>query len=158
VRKYEQPAPYRLWQSRSTALEDFPVTSEFHPDQFQVNEAWIAFQLNETPISTGKDGSFNCICLMDAASCYILGTELISTSEAEPSQRQARDMLTAAWAKKSAFPQTLFVPTGRFQGTLKAEAERLGMAVVFAPEDQLLVFIGEARDGYREHMQFARNT
>ena len=134
------------------------MTSELHPSQFQVNEAWIAFQLNETPISAGKDGAFNCLCLMDAASCYILGTKLISSSEAEPSQTQARDMLAAAWAKKGEFPQTLFVPTGRFQGTLKAEAERLGMAVVFAPEDQLRVFIGEARDGYREHMQLARNT
>ncbi|HTV96333.1 MAG TPA: hypothetical protein VME42_10015 [Steroidobacteraceae bacterium] len=134
------------------------MTSALHPNQFQVNEAWIAFQLNETPISTAKDGSFNCICLMDAASCYILGTELISTSEAEPSQRQARDMLTEAWAKKGEFPQTLFVPTGRFQGTLKAEAERLGIAVVFAPEEQLFIFIGDAREGYREHMQLTRNT
>jgi hypothetical protein len=134
------------------------VTSELHPNQFQVNEAWIAFQLNDTPINAGKDGAFNCICLMDAASCYILGSELISASAAEPSQKQARDMLTAAWAKKGEFPQTLFVPTNQFQGTLKAEAEHLGMTVVFAPEDQLLVFIGEARDGYREHMQLARNT
>jgi hypothetical protein len=132
------------------------VTSALHPNQFQVNEAWIAFQLNETPISTDQDGSFNCIGLMDAASCYILGTGLIPASEAEPSQRQARDMLTAAWAKKGEFPQSLFVPTGRFQGTLKAEAERLGMAVVSVPEDQLLIFIGEARDGYREHMRQAR--
>jgi hypothetical protein len=98
-----------LWQSRSTAREDSPVTSELHPNQFQVNEAWIAFQLNDTPINAGKDGAFNCICLMDAASCYILGSELISASAAEPSQKQARDMLTAAWAKKGEFPQTLFV-------------------------------------------------
>jgi len=67
-------------------------------------------------------------------------------------------MLTAAWAKKGEFPQTLFMPTGRFPGTMKAEAERLGMVVITAPEDQLLVFIGEARDGYREHMQLTRNT
>jgi hypothetical protein len=152
VRKYEQ-SPYR-----STAREDSSVTSKLHPNQFQVNEAWIVFQLNDTPINAGKDGWFNCICLMDAASCYLLGTQLISTSQAEPSQTQARDMLTAAWAKKGEFPQTLLVPTGRFQGTLKVEAERLGMAVVFAPENQLLVFIGEARDGYREHMQLARNS
>lgn len=132
------------------------MTSKLHPNQFQVNEAWIAFQLNETPIRTDKDGSFNCICLMDAASCYLLGTELISTSAEEPSQKQARDMLTAAWGKKGEFPQTLFVPTGQFQGNLKAEAEHLGMAVVSAPEHQLLVFIGEARDGYREHMQVTR--
>ena len=134
------------------------MKSELHPNQFQVNEAWIAFQLNEIPIDAGKDGRFNCICLMDAASCYILGTEPISASEAEPSQKQARDMLTAAWAKKGEFPQRLFIPTGRFEGTLKAEAERLGMAVVSTPDDQLLVFIGEAREGYREHMQHARKT
>ena len=40
---------------------------------------------------------------------------------------------------------------------MKAAAERLGMAVVSAPEDQLLVFIGAARDGYREHMHLTRN-
>jgi len=63
---------------------------------------------------------------MDAASCYILGTALISSSQAEPSQKQARDMFAAAWAGKGEFPQTLFLPAGQFQVTLKAEAERLG--------------------------------
>jgi len=134
------------------------VTSALHPSQFEVNEAWIAFQLNDTPISTETDGSFNSICLMDAASCYLLGTELVSTSQLEPSQKQARSMLAAAWAHKEQYPRTLFLPTGRFQGTLKAEAEGVGITVVFAPEHQLLVFIGEALEGYREHMQPARKT
>jgi hypothetical protein len=49
------------------------VTPELHPNQFQVNEVWIAFQLNETPISTGKDGAFNCICLMDGRKLLPLG-------------------------------------------------------------------------------------
>jgi hypothetical protein len=128
------------------------MTSVLHPSQFEVNEAWIAFQLNETPIRTDRDGAFNCICLMDAGSCYLLGTELVSASDAEPSPKLARDLLTAAWAKKGEFPRTLFLPAGQFQGTLKAEAERLGLIVVSTPEHQLLVFIGEARDGYREHM------
>jgi len=133
------------------------MTSDLHPNQFQVNEAWIAFQLNETPIRTEQDGSFNCICLMDAASCFLLGAELIPTSAVEPSQTQARQLLTTARAKKGEFPQTLFMPTGRFPGIMKAAAERLGMAVITAPEDQLLVFIGDAREGYREHMPHARN-
>ena len=131
------------------------MKSALHPNQFQVNEAWIVFQLNETPIHTAKDGSFNCICLMDAASCFLLGSELIPSTQVEPSQQQARQLLTAAWATKGEFPQTLFMPTGKFPRTLKAEAERLGMAVITTPEDQLLVFISEARDGYREHMQNA---
>lgn len=128
------------------------MTSVLHPTQFEVNEAWIVFQLNETPIHTEQDGSFNCICLMDAASCFLLCAELIPSAEQEPSQTKARQLLTAAWAKKGEFPQTLYMPTGRFPGTLKAEAQRLGMAVVTAPEDQLLVFIGDAREGYQENM------
>jgi hypothetical protein len=133
------------------------MTSVLHPNQFEVNEAWIVFQLNETPIHTEQDGSFNCLCLMDAASCFLLVSELVPSAQEEPSQTQARHMLTAAWAKKGEFPKTLYMPTGRFPETMKAAAERLGMAVVSAPEDQLRVFIGEARDGYREHMQHTRN-
>ena len=50
-----------------------------HPNQFQLNEAWIAFQLNDAPIETEQDGSFNCIALMDAASCFILGNAMVQT-------------------------------------------------------------------------------
>jgi hypothetical protein len=157
ARNYEPPTRHRLQQRRSVPREASPMTSVLHPNQFQVNEAWIVFQLNETPIRTEQEGSFNCICLMDAASCYILGAELIPTSEVEPSQKQARHMLTTAWAKKGDLPQTLFKPTGIFQSTMKTEAERLGMAVITAPEDQLLVFIRDAREGYRENMRKERN-
>jgi hypothetical protein len=51
-----------------------------HPEQFEVNEAWIAFQLNGAPIRTEDDGDFNFIALMDAASCFILGSEFIAAS------------------------------------------------------------------------------
>ena len=124
-----------------------------HPNQFQVNEAWIAFQLNDEPIHTEQDGSFNCIGLMDAASCFILGTELVPVNEPEPSQLQTRRLLKAGWVHKKRLPVTLFVPTGQFQDVLPTEAKRQGVSVVPVPETQLLVFIGEARQGYREHVQ-----
>jgi len=90
---------------------------------------------------------------MDAASCYILGSELIPSENVEPSPQHARQLLTAAWAKKGEFPQTLFMPTGRFPSTLKTEAERLGISVLSTSEDQLQVFIAEARDAYREYIE-----
>ena len=124
-----------------------------HPNQFQVNEAWIAFQLNDEPIHTEQDGSFNCIGLMDAASCFILGTELVPVNEREPSQLQTRRLLKAGWAHKKRLPVTLFVPKGQFQDVIPTEAKRQGVSVVPVPETQLLVFIGEARQGYREHVQ-----
>jgi len=46
------------------------------PNQIEVNEAWIAFRINSAPIRTEQDGDFDFIVLMDAASCFILGSEL----------------------------------------------------------------------------------
>ena len=42
-----------------------------NPSQFEIDEAWIAFQLNDAPIHSEEDGEFDCIALTDAASCFI---------------------------------------------------------------------------------------
>jgi hypothetical protein len=124
-----------------------------HPNQFQVNEAWIAFQLNDEPIHTEQDGSFNCVALMDAASCLILGSELVPLDESEPSQSNARRLLKEGWKHKRELPTTLFVPRDQFQSALPAEAKSQGISVVSVLESELLVFIGEARQGFRQHVQ-----
>jgi hypothetical protein len=127
--------------------------TSLHPTQFYVNEAWMAFQLNDEPIRTEEDGSFNCICLMDAASCFILGTEMVPIDEIEPSQLEVRRLLKRGWENKKEFPTTLFVPTGQFETILPAEAKRRGISVVPIQESQLQVFIGEARQGFKEHIE-----
>jgi hypothetical protein len=114
-----------------------------HPAQFAVNEAWLAFKLNETPIRTELDGDFNCIALMDAASCFILGNTFARVGEPEPSKMAVR--------RKREFPKTLFIPSGQFNRILAVEAEHEGIAVIRVPEDQLLAFIGEARESFKEH-------
>lgn len=124
-----------------------------HPNQFQVNEAWIAFTLNESPIRTEHDGSFNCICLMDAASCFILASALVPSNEAEPSQLEARRLFKMARAHTSRKPAKLFVPTGQLETNLRAEAKRQGIDDIPVNESQLSIFIGEARQGFREYVQ-----
>lgn len=126
---------------------------KLHPNQFQVNEAWIAFQLNDEPIQTEQDGLFDVICLMDAASCFIFGTAFVRAGESDPSAFDARRLLKAGWVHKKQFPSTLFLPKGQFQTTLSAEAKRQKISVVSVPESQLMDFIGEARQGFREHLQ-----
>ena len=121
-----------------------------HPNQFQVNEAWIAFQLNDAPIRTGADGDFNCIALMDAASCFILTSALVPTNEAEPSKIEARRLLKKAHTRKQQMPKTLFIPSEQPANNLALEAERQKVTVVRVPEDRLLPFIGEAREGFKE--------
>ncbi|MDN5864300.1 MAG: hypothetical protein L0I62_03665 [Gammaproteobacteria bacterium] len=123
-----------------------------HPSEFQVNEVWIVFALNDAPIQTEQDGAFDCICLMDAASCFILANEMTSSTAEEPSQLEARHLFEMALAHKHQTPSTLFVPTGQFQNVVTAEAQRRGIEVVSVTERELLAFIGEAKQGFREHV------
>lgn len=123
------------------------------PSQFEVNEAWIAFQLNDAPIRTEQDGVFNCIGLMDAASCYIFGMVMVPTEESEPSEFEVRRLFKKAWDLKQQYPNTLFVPRDRFPSILPAAAIRHHISVVPVPESELLLFIGEARQGFMEYVQ-----
>lgn len=121
-----------------------------HPSQFQVNEAWIAFQLNGKPIHTERDGSFNSVALMDAASCFILGMIMTPVHEAEPSQLEAVRLLKMGWEHHKHYPIKLFTPNDQFPVILPAEAKRKKISVVSVPANQLMVFIGEAQQGFRE--------
>ena len=124
-----------------------------HPDQFQVNEAWIVFQLNHAPIHTERDGAFNCIGLMDARSCFILGTEFAPVNEKASSDLRSQRLLEAGWRHKKAFPVTLFTPTGQFDQAFTANAQQQGITVVAVAEHELLPFIGEARQGFQERFE-----
>ena len=123
-----------------------------HPREFQVNEAWIVFKLNEAPITTETDGDFNVIALMDAASCFILGAEFVPATSAEPSEMEVKRLLKSGKSHRQELPKTLYVPENLTADVLCTEAKRNSIAVVRVPEEQLLVFIGEARDGLKEHI------
>jgi hypothetical protein len=121
-----------------------------HPNQFEVNEAWIAFRLNHTPIRTELDGAFNCMALMDAASCFILGSKFIRAAAAEPTRAQFRSLLKDAERHKQQLPRTLFVPREDVANRVTLEATQQSIEVVRVPESELLIFIGEAREGFAE--------
>lgn len=122
-----------------------------HPRTFQVNVAWIVFKLNEVPITTEEDGDFNVIALMDAASCFILGTGFVSVASAELSEMEASRLLNSGKVRKQQLPKTLYIPANMIADVLCTEAERNGVAVIRVPEKQLLVFIGEAREGFKAY-------
>ena len=121
-----------------------------HPNQFQPDEAWIAFRLNDAPVHTEEEGSFNVFALMDAASCFIFGAEFVAVARAEPSQAEVRRLFKSAKKQTPARPNTLFLPSGQFEKFFAPEAERLGISVVRVEDRELLPFIGEARSGFSE--------
>lgn len=122
-----------------------------HPNQFQVNEAWIAFKLNDIPVRTESEGDFDIIALMDAASCFILGSEFVLAGSPELSQMAAKRLLKVGQSYKQQLPKTLVIPTDQPANLLSVEATRHGIDVVRVSGDELLVFIGEAREGFKEH-------
>ncbi len=124
-----------------------------HPKQFDVNEAWIAFRLNNAPIQTEHEGDFNCIALMDAASCFILSSDLIPVASVDLLQDPCHRLLENAERNKQQLPTTLFVPGGEVADLITREATQLNIDVVQVSENELLIFTGEARLGFAEQFE-----
>lgn len=127
-----------------------------HPNQFEIDEAWIAFRLNGAPIRTEHDGDYNCIALMDAASCFILASALIPSTAAEPTRPQFRALLKDAHRHKNQLPSTLFIAREDVAGLIAREATHNKIDVVRVPESELLIFTGEARQGFAERFEGAQ--
>lgn len=126
------------------------------PNQFNVNDAWLVFQLNDAPINTEGDGSFNAVCLMDAASCLILAMAMVPTHQHGPSELEVRRLFKDASDQQRKFPSKLFVPADEFGTAFPAQAERHGVSIVTVAAHELSVFTDEARLGFRAHVQRPR--
>lgn len=122
-----------------------------HPNQFRFNEAWIAFKLNDAPLATESDGDFNLVALMDAASCFILSTMPVPAISAEPSQLDARRFLEKGQSQSKQWPERLLLPSAMLASHLSDEAELQGISVERVAESDLEVFIGEARESFKEN-------
>lgn len=109
--------------------------------------------MNVAAVLTEEDGAFNCVALMDAASCFIFHMVMIPAEKTEPSKMEARRLLKKGWEFKRRYPKTLFVPIGRFLNVLPAEAERQGIAVVPVQASQLRIFIGDAQQDFKRNFQ-----
>ncbi|MFU8788935.1 MAG: hypothetical protein ACNA7G_07890 [Methylobacter sp.] len=123
----------------------------FHPNQFHVNETWLAFQLNETPLITDRDGDFNIIALMDAASCFILGMGYVKSSALELSHIEAKKLLKTGYDHKNQYPKEIIFPSHMVADALVLEAQANGINVKREPEQKLEIFLNEARESFREH-------
>jgi len=125
------------------------------PQQFEINEAWIAFRLNGTPVRTEHDGDFNCIALMEAASCFILGSQFIPVTALEPTRAQFRSLLKDAQRHKQQLPGTLLIAREDVADLMTLEATHQNIDVVRVPESELLVFIEGARQAFGERFESA---
>ena len=63
----------------------------------------------------------------------------------------AKRLLKEGRAHKQQLPKTLFIPGDQTANILADEAERQGITVVHVPEHQILPFISDAREGFKQH-------
>ena len=127
-----------------------------HPNHFEINEAWIVFRVNGAPIRIDAEGECNAIALMDAASCFLLGLELIPVAAAEPTRAQFSRMLQHAQRQKQMLPKTLFVAREDVADFVTREATARNIDVVRVPENQLLAFTSEAREAFAKRIEDSR--
>ena len=78
------------------------------PDQFRVNEAWIAVRINEAFLFV-KEEPYDIYILMDAASCYVLGHVLSRVIDEAPNENDIHDLFQTAWQAKSQWAETLII-------------------------------------------------
>lgn len=123
-----------------------------HPKQFRINKTWILFQLNDAQVLTDRNGDFNVVALMDAASGFIFDTGVISAGSDEMSEIDAKRLLKNGYSHKKKYPKELIIPKGYMANNLKLEAERCGIRVKIISEDQLQNIIGEARKFFQGHL------
>lgn len=79
------------------------------PDQFKVNEAWIAVRINQAFLLV-KDEPYDIYMLMDAASAYVLGHVLSRVVDESPHDKDVEVLFTKAWKVKRQWAEKLIVP------------------------------------------------
>jgi hypothetical protein len=117
-----------------------------------VDEAWIVFRLNDAPVRTEQDGDFDVVCLMDAASCYILANEFVPTGRAEVPAPVAEVLIKTARAVGNVLPRKLWLSSALGTGQFSKLAERYGIEAERVPDEDLTAFLSEARQSFRERM------
>ena len=123
------------------------------PRNFKPNDAWILFRLNDAPIVTEQEGDFNILCLMDAASCYILGNEFVPTQTEAATAYVMQKLLASARSVANALPDTVFVSSELPASEFAQIIAEIGAEMVVATKRELSPIVSETKRGFRTHME-----
>ena len=93
------------------------------PDQFHVNQAWIAVEANDTPLLVAE-GAFNLHVLMDAASGYIIGHAVAPVDMEAPNIQMVAQLFSKGWRERKQWPKTLLLEEGASPENTFAEVAR----------------------------------
>ena len=82
------------------------------PDQFKVNQVWIAFRVNETFMFV-EDEPYDIYTLIDGASTYVFGHVLMRVADEILKQEDIDTLFQDAWAAKKSMGQEAYFSRAR---------------------------------------------
>jgi len=116
------------------------------PDQFRVNEAWIAVRINEEFIFVA-DEPYDIYVLMDAASAYVLGHVLSKVVDEAPNEKDIEDLFQTAWSSKKEWAERLIVTKdSAADRAFRKKAEEKGLAVETVALSDLEPIVGDLKE------------
>lgn len=121
-----------------------------HPDQFRVNEAWIAIRVNDSFI-IAENEPHDIFVLMDAASAYVLGFVLSKVADQAPKQADVEALFQKAWAAKSEWAENLILPE-KFSAkeVFTAQAEKHGFKIQLVSLRDLAPIIDPLKESFSQ--------
>ena len=118
------------------------------PDQFRVNEAWIAIRVNETFLFV-KDEPYDIYVLIDAASAYVLGHVLSRVVDEAPHESDIEVLFNQAWEAKNQWAEQLVVAeNSKAEDVFRTQAEKIGFSVRIVSLSELEPIVGPLKESF----------
>lgn len=123
---------------------------KLHPDDFIVNNTWIAVRVNESFIYVQGE-PYDGHILMDAGSCFVFGFVFTKTVDIIPSENEVQELLKKAWSAKSEWANELIIPNNYPAGTVFADqAQKNGLHITYVNESDLDLIVGPLKQSFEE--------
>jgi hypothetical protein len=118
------------------------------PDQFRVNEAWIAARINEEFLFV-QDDPYDIYVLMDAASCYVLGHVLSRVFDEAPQEEDVKELFQTAFQAKNQWADILIL-TGNSPAddVFKKQGEQKGLSIKTVNPSDLEPILGPLKESF----------
>ena len=118
------------------------------PDQFRVNEVWIAIRVNESFLFV-KDEPYDIYVLIDAASAYVLGHVFSRVVDEAPLESDVEDLFKQAWGSKNQWAEQLIVAeNSKAADVFRTQAEKIGLSLRIVSLSELEPIVGPLKESF----------
>ena len=118
------------------------------PNQFKVNEVWIALKANESSMFV-RDEPYDIYVLMDAASTYVFGHVPVRVTNEIPEEKDVDALFQKAWGAKREWPKKLIIPEGESAHDIfRMQAEKNELSFETVPLSDLSPIVEPVKESF----------